>query len=72
MDLVTAKVEGEALKTPLDLSYPKNEKEKEDYCVQDVMRYINQAKKIVILVDACASRHRVSLNGACARTRNLY
>ncbi|KAL4918548.1 thiamine diphosphate-binding protein [Aspergillus aurantiobrunneus] len=58
-DIVTQKVEGERLKTPIDLSLPPNEPEKEDYVVDVVLKYLHEAKKPVILVDACAIRHRV-------------
>lgn len=58
-DMVKAKVEGERLKTPIDLAEPKNEPEKEDYVVDVVMKYLYGAKHPIILVDACAIRHRV-------------
>ena len=57
--MVQKKVEGERLKTPIDLSYPTNDAEKEDYVVDVVMKYLNEAKDPIILVDACAIRHRV-------------
>ena len=58
-DIVQKKVEGARLSTPLDLNYPENDKEKEDYVVNVVLKYINEAKDPMILVDACAIRHRV-------------
>ena len=58
-DMVQKKVEGERLKTPIDLSYPENEPEKEDYVVDVVLKYLHAAKNPIILVDACAIRHRV-------------
>lgn len=58
-DVVTKKVEGERLKTPIDLSLPTNDPEKEDYVVDVVLKYLHAAKKPVILVDACAIRHKV-------------
>ncbi|KAL4946134.1 hypothetical protein BDV06DRAFT_183222 [Aspergillus oleicola] len=58
-DMVTQKLEGERLKTPIDLSLPPNETEKEDYVVDVVLKYLHAAKNPVILVDACAIRHRV-------------
>ncbi|KAE8135776.1 pyruvate decarboxylase [Aspergillus pseudotamarii] len=58
-DVVTKKIEGERLDTPLDLSLPPNDPEKEDYVVEVVLKYLHAAKKPVILVDACAIRHRV-------------
>lgn len=58
-DIVSQKVDGDRLRTPLDLSLPPNEPEKEDYVVDVVLKYLQQAKNPVILVDACAIRHRV-------------
>ncbi|KAL9002015.1 MAG: hypothetical protein Q9188_005032 [Gyalolechia gomerana] len=58
-DMVEKKVEGERLKTPIDLRHPPNETEKEDYVVDVVLKYLHAAKNPVILVDACAQRHRV-------------
>ena len=58
-DLVTKKVDGGRLKTPIDTSVPRNEEEKEEYVVDVVLRYLHSARKPVILVDACAIRHRV-------------
>ncbi|KAK4940743.1 hypothetical protein LTR66_014888, partial [Elasticomyces elasticus] len=57
-DMVQKKVEGERLKTPIDLSIPSNDPEKEDYVVDVVLRYLHAARNPVILVDACAIRHR--------------
>ena len=58
-DIVQKKIEGERLKTPLDLKYPSNDPEKEDYVVDVVLKYLHAAKNPIILVDACAQRHRV-------------
>ena len=58
-DMVQKKVEGERLKSPIDLSYPANDASKEDYVVDVVLRYLQAAKSPIILVDACAIRHRV-------------
>lgn len=57
-DIVQKKVDGDRLNTPLDLSYPANDAEKEDYVVDVVLKYLHAAKSPVILVDACAIRHR--------------
>jgi pyruvate decarboxylase len=57
-DMVAAKVNGDRLKTPIDLSLPKNDPEKEDYVVDVVLKYLQAAKNPIILVDACAIRHR--------------
>lgn len=58
-DMVKKKVEGERLKVPIDLERPSNEEEKEEYVVDVVLKYLHAAKSPVILVDACAIRHRV-------------
>ncbi|KAJ5155622.1 hypothetical protein N7492_008425 [Penicillium capsulatum] len=57
-DMIGAKVNGDRLKKPLDLAAPKNDPEKEDYVVDVVLKYLKAAKNPVILVDACAIRHR--------------
>lgn len=58
-DMVQKKVEGERLKTPINLDYPANDANKEDYVVEVVLKYLQAAKNPVILVDSCAIRHRV-------------
>lgn len=58
-DMVQKKVEGERLKTPIDLSLPPNNPDREDYAVDIVLKYLEAAKNPIILVDACAIRHRV-------------
>lgn len=58
-DMVQSKVEGDRLNTPIDLSEPKNHTEREDYVVDEALQYLRAAKHPVILVDACAIRHRV-------------
>jgi pyruvate decarboxylase len=57
-DVVEKKVEGRRLKQKLDLSFAPNEEEKENYVVDVVLKYLYAAKDPVILVDACAIRHR--------------
>ena len=57
-DMVTKKIEGQRLKTPLDLRYPPNSEDQEDYVVDAILKHLHGAKKPVILVDACAIRHR--------------
>jgi len=57
-DMVQKKIEGERLKTPIDLAFPNNDEQKEDYVVDVVLKYLHEAKNPVILVDACAIRHR--------------
>ncbi|KAG6292825.1 hypothetical protein E4U09_003255 [Claviceps aff. purpurea] len=58
-DMAQAKVEGARLSQPIDLSEPINEKEQEDYVVDVILKYLNSAKNPMLLVDACAIRHRV-------------
>ncbi|OAG38676.1 hypothetical protein AYO21_07182 [Fonsecaea monophora] len=58
-DMVKRKVEGQRLKTQLDLSPHKNDPEKEEYVVDVILKYLTAAKNPVILVDSCAIRHRV-------------
>jgi len=57
-DMVEKKIEGARLKTPIDLQFAPNDEEKEDYVVDVVLKYLHAAKNPVILVDACAIRHR--------------
>ena len=57
-DMVQKKIEGDRLKKPIDLSFPSNDTEKEDYVVDVVLKYLHAAKNPIILVDACAIRHR--------------
>lgn len=58
-DMISAKVNANRLKQPIDLSLPVNDPEKEDYVVDVVLKYLHAAKRPAILVDACAIRHRV-------------
>jgi pyruvate decarboxylase len=60
-DMVQKKVEGERLKTPIDISIPKNDPDVEDYVVDAIFKYLYAAKSPTILVDACAIRHGVGL-----------
>lgn len=58
-DMVQKKVEGERLRERIDFSEPTNEQDREDYVVDVVLKYLHAAKSPIILVDACAIRHRV-------------
>lgn len=58
-DMVEAKVEGERLRTPIDLSEPINDSDRENYVVNVILRTLYDAKDPIILVDACSIRHRV-------------
>lgn len=51
------KIDGDRLKTLIDLSLPENNAKKEDYVVNIVFKYLRAAKNPVILVDARAIRH---------------
>jgi pyruvate decarboxylase len=57
-DMVQKKIDGDRLNTPLDLEYPPNDPEAEDYVVGVVLKYLHEAKNPVIVVDGCAIRHR--------------
>ncbi|CAK7213548.1 hypothetical protein SBRCBS47491_001838 [Sporothrix bragantina] len=58
-DMAEKKVEGARLKNPIYLDEPENEPQREDYVVDVVLKYLHTAKDPIILVDACAIRHRV-------------
>lgn len=58
-DMVEAKIEGARLDSPIDIAEPVNDQEKEDYVVGEVVKLLRAAKNPIILVDACAIRHRV-------------
>jgi len=58
-DIVQKKIEGERLDTPIDLRFKENNPAAEDYVVEVVLKYILAATNPIILVDACAIRHRV-------------
>jgi pyruvate decarboxylase len=56
--MVQKKIDGDRLNTPLDLAYPPNNPEAEDYVVSVVLKALHAAKNPVIVVDGCAIRHR--------------
>ena len=58
-DTVQKKVEGARLAAPLDLSFRKNDPEKEKYVTDMILKALYAAKSPIILVDSCAIRHRV-------------
>lgn len=58
-DMIDEKIEGARLRTPIDLSDPLNDPEKEAYAVDVILKYLYAAQNPIILVDACAIRHRV-------------
>jgi pyruvate decarboxylase len=57
--MVQKKIEGKRLDVPIDLEIPPNDPDREDYVVDLVLKYLYAAKNPIILVDACAVRHRV-------------
>jgi pyruvate decarboxylase len=57
-DMVQKKIDGDRLNIPLDLEYPPNDQEAEDYVVDVVLKSLRAAKNPVIVVDGCAIRHR--------------
>ena len=61
-DMIAQKVEGERLKTPIDLRFKPNDPEAEDYVVDVVVKYLKEAKNPVVLFDACTLRHHVCSN----------
>lgn len=58
-DRVESKIEGKRLQQEIDLAEPENNPEKEDYVVDVIMRSLRSAKNPLLLIDACAIRHRV-------------
>lgn len=58
-DMVQEKIEGARLETPIDMSEPENDPESEDFVVEEVLKAMYAATRPVILIDACAIRHRV-------------
>lgn len=58
-DMISEKVEGTRLRSPIDLSDPPNDPEKEAYVVDVILKYLYAARNPIVLVDACAIRHRV-------------
>lgn len=58
-DMAQKKVEGARLSTPIRMDEPKNDPAREDYVVDVVLKYLHEAQDPIILVDACAIRHRV-------------
>ena len=58
-DRVETKIEGKRLQEDIDVTEPANNAEKEDYVVDVIMRSLRSAKSPLLLIDACAIRHRV-------------
>ena len=57
-NLADGKVLGELLNTPIDLNLNPNDPESQDEILETIMQLVANAKKPIILVDACASRHQ--------------
>jgi pyruvate decarboxylase len=57
-DMVKVQVEGARLKENIPLVYADNEKEKEEYCTKVILEHLTKSKSAIVLVDACAIRHR--------------
>ncbi|KAG8983377.1 Pyruvate decarboxylase 1 [Tulasnella sp. JGI-2019a] len=58
-DLVTQGISAEPLNTPIDLTLEPNDPEVEGDVLETITQELYAAKKAIILVDACAVRHRV-------------
>jgi pyruvate decarboxylase len=58
-DMAQRKIEGARLQVPIDLHEPDNDQEREDFVVDLVLKHLKDAKNPVILVDACAVRHKI-------------
>ncbi|KAK6538960.1 Pyruvate decarboxylase 1, variant 3 [Orbilia ellipsospora] len=58
-DMVLKKIPSRGLDTPIDLSLPINDVETETDVLESVTKIIYEANNAIILVDACAIRHRV-------------
>lgn len=56
-NMVTEKIEGINLHTPIDLSEPPNDPEKEDYLVASILKSLYTANNPVVMVDVGAIRH---------------
>ncbi|KAF8541914.1 thiamine diphosphate-binding protein [Trichophaea hybrida] len=58
-DIAYHKICAEPLKTPLDLTLLPNDPETEAEIVEEIVELMYKSKNTVIIVDACAIRHRV-------------
>ena len=59
-DMVSEKIPAKRLKTPLSRTLPPNDPEVEEFVLAEITKAIDDAGgNIVILVDACVSRHDV-------------
>lgn len=58
-DMVLRKIPAEGLKTPINLELPENDPEIERDVIENITKMVYAANNAIILVDACAIRHRV-------------
>lgn len=58
-DMVTKPLDASLLKTPLDLTVPRNDPQAEEHLVKLILDKLYAAKNPVVLVDAGAHRHNV-------------
>jgi pyruvate decarboxylase len=72
MDLTTEKIPAKRLKVELSRAPPPNDRDVENYVLDEIMELVDDAKQdVVILVDACAIRHdlREEVNDLLVKTR---
>lgn len=70
-NMVQAKVDGNRLKYPIDLSVPPNDHKRESHVVDLIIKLIQTAQRPALLVDLLALRHHVSTNSN-PQDRNKY
>jgi len=59
-DLVYERISAARLQTPLSCKAPENDKEIEDYVIDEIVKLVEKADgDVVVIVDACAVRHGV-------------
>lgn len=61
-DMVQAKVDGDRLKYPIDLSVPPNDYKRETHVVDMITKLLQTARRPALLVDLLAIRHHVRIN----------
>ncbi|KLJ09409.1 pyruvate decarboxylase [Blastomyces silverae] len=59
-DMVQAKVDGDRLKYPIDLSVPPNDHKRESHVVDMITKLLRTAKRPALLVDILAIRHHAT------------
>ena len=59
-DLVHLEIPSRRLKTPINAHPPENDKEVEEFVLDEIMKLVDEAgQDAIILVDACSIRHSV-------------